>query len=104
MDQFSDRMWSLPKQWSFALLIDVAMKVSLVEHRIRKRTNRSTGDRRTVAVTAAAEFDFDVTNDATGGFRRVGSSLLSLGGGLCLAVATSFLFVVSQYYYHTQLY
>jgi len=35
---------------------------------------------------------------------RVGSSLLSLSGGLCLAVATSFLFVVSQYYYHTQLY
>jgi hypothetical protein len=36
-------MWSLPKQWSFALLIDVAMKFSLVEHRIRKRTSRSIG-------------------------------------------------------------
>jgi hypothetical protein len=36
-------MWSLPKQWSFALLIDVAMKVSLVEHRNCKRTHRSIG-------------------------------------------------------------
>jgi hypothetical protein len=52
----------------------------------------------------AAAFEVNVSNSAIGGLGRVGSSLLSLGGGLCLAVATSFLFVVSQYYYHTQLY
>ena len=57
MDQFSDPMWSLPKPWSSALLIDVAIKVSPFEHGISKRKIAALVDRRTTAVTGVAAND-----------------------------------------------
>ena len=61
-------MWSLPKQWSFVLLIDVAMKVSLVEHGNCKRTISALVDRRTTEITAAAACELVSKLDLTGGF------------------------------------
>lgn len=58
----------------------------------------------TVAVTAFRGLIGCASWCAPGTARRVGSSLSSLGRGLCSSDATSFLIVVSQYYGHAQLY
>ena len=58
----------------------------------------------TTAVTEPPRKNYDFKKRVLGGFGRVGCSLSSLGRGLCLTVATSFLSVVSQYYDRSRLY